>query len=348
MNMRLMKYVLVILIAAQLCMPAQAMWHSYFNTAWNTCKQQTQSLWQHAKENPVFKYTTIALGAGAFGYAGYRGYKLYLISQKNYNTQLKDLANVELKDAVKNGYSESVQTLLEKGAQVDQKDNDGMTPLMYAAEYGRSDIVQLLIQHGAQVNQQDKSGCTPVMSATMHGHSDIVKTLLDKGVPVNQENSIGVTLLATAALFGHIDIVRLLLQRDATNINQQDILGRTALICAAMRGHSTIVQLLLQYGADPSIQTKQAKNALDHADQNNDTLIKILMAYSILQAQRQGKLHAFMQKYRGSNAELDELYARNGEQGILGFCYKTLGITSNKKQNIFLALQHHELGMHKR
>ena len=48
-------------------------------------------------------------------------------------------------------------------------DEDGATPLMYAAMGGHYTIVQLLIQHGADVDKHDKaSGWTALMQATYY------------------------------------------------------------------------------------------------------------------------------------------------------------------------------------
>ena len=48
-------------------------------------------------------------------------------------------------------------------------DEDGATPLMYAAMGGHYTIAQLLIQHGADVDKHDKaSGWTALMQATYY------------------------------------------------------------------------------------------------------------------------------------------------------------------------------------
>jgi len=45
-----------------------------------------------------------------------------------------------------NGYKEVVELLLENGADVNAKNKDGMTALMYAAEKGYKEVVELLIR----------------------------------------------------------------------------------------------------------------------------------------------------------------------------------------------------------
>lgn len=54
----------------------------------------------------------------------------------------------------------------------------GQTALMLAVSHGRLEMVELLLESGADVNMKDDDGSTALMCATEHGHVDIVKTLL--------------------------------------------------------------------------------------------------------------------------------------------------------------------------
>jgi hypothetical protein len=90
------------------------------------------------------------------------------------------------------GHTEIVQLFLEKGADVNAKDNDGWTALMIAAEKGHSEIVQLLLEKGADVNAKDNDGVTALMFAAANGHTEIVQLLLEKGADVNAETNDGV------------------------------------------------------------------------------------------------------------------------------------------------------------
>jgi Ankyrin repeats (3 copies) len=53
--------------------------------------------------------------------------------------------------------------LLEKGAEVEYKSNNGRTPLWWAAEKGREAVVKLLLEKGADVQSKDRYyGHTPL------------------------------------------------------------------------------------------------------------------------------------------------------------------------------------------
>jgi hypothetical protein len=55
--------------------------------------------------------------------------------------------------------------LIEAGADVNAKDDEGLTPLMIAAHYSTPEMVTLLIDAGADVNAKDDDGQTPLMYA---------------------------------------------------------------------------------------------------------------------------------------------------------------------------------------
>eukprot|EP01059_Diplonema_ambulator_P033650 TRINITY_DN7143_c0_g1_i3.p1 TRINITY_DN7143_c0_g1~~TRINITY_DN7143_c0_g1_i3.p1 ORF type:complete len:106 (+),score=18.65 TRINITY_DN7143_c0_g1_i3:352-669(+) len=53
----------------------------------------------------------------------------------------------------------------------------GDTPLIRASREGHLDIVRFLLQHGAQIDAKDDEGCTPLDCARSAGHLDVVKEL---------------------------------------------------------------------------------------------------------------------------------------------------------------------------
>jgi ankyrin repeat protein len=113
--------------------------------------------------------------------------------------------------AVFNGHMEIVNLLLEKGADVNLKDNFGTTPLKSAALNGHMRIVKLLLEKGADVNLTDKYDKTPLHWAVFNGHMEIVNLLLEKGADVDLKDNFGNTSFYCALIKGYIEIVKLLL-----------------------------------------------------------------------------------------------------------------------------------------
>ena len=63
----------------------------------------------------------------------------------------------------------AVEAALASGADPNAEEDDGWTPLMYAAAKGHDTIVQRLIVAGASANAKSNSGWTPLMSAAENG-----------------------------------------------------------------------------------------------------------------------------------------------------------------------------------
>ena len=73
--------------------------------------------------------------------------------------------NKQLNRAVGINDIKTVKALLDKGADVNVKDNSGSTPLIYAARNGRTEVLKALIDKGAEVNAKDINGNTPLIWA---------------------------------------------------------------------------------------------------------------------------------------------------------------------------------------
>ena len=102
-----------------------------------------------------------------------------------------ELPLATLFEAVKQVDLKGIKDFLAKGADVNAKDEDGLTPLHRAALAGHKEIVELLITNGAEVNAKDGDGFTPLVFAVDIGHKEIVEILIAKGADVNvkDENS---------------------------------------------------------------------------------------------------------------------------------------------------------------
>ena len=79
------------------------------------------------------------------------------------------------------GLGETVKRLLQRGADANQKNKDGGTAMMYAAN---AEVLGLLLKHGGEVNLQDLRGSTALMLAAGSGQEQIVELLLGLQVQV--------------------------------------------------------------------------------------------------------------------------------------------------------------------
>jgi ankyrin repeat protein len=151
----------------------------------------------------------------------------------------------------KQSWSSTIESLLESGADIEARNQDGSTPLIWAAQFAQTEAFKLLIRRGARLDVKDKTGNTPLIAAacecalaTMNSAYDVVKILLDRGADVNARSKDGSTALMSAASgFGGAAIVELLLDHGA-DPTLKDHRGNTAISLAKQKDREDKVQLI--------------------------------------------------------------------------------------------------------
>ena len=172
-----------------------------------------------------------------------------------------------------------VRVLLEHGANVGARDNRASTPLHIAAEDGRVEVVRMLLEHGANVDAEDDQGKTPLHAgAAEDGKVEVVRMLLEHGANVGAEDNQGKTPLhAGAAEYGTVEVVRMLLEHGA-NVGAEDNQGKTPLHGAAKDGRVEVVRMLLEHGANLDAQDNQDRTPFQIASANGDFEIMKLLS----------------------------------------------------------------------
>ena len=83
-----------------------------------------------------------------------------------------------------------IDFLNQQGANVNIRDNKGVTPLMLAAQLNFVEGVEALVEHGAQVDVTNNAGETPLMSAVHTRNTEMMRVLLEAGAnPDRADNS---------------------------------------------------------------------------------------------------------------------------------------------------------------
>ncbi len=147
------------------------------------------------------------IGAVKIAAAAYIGYKVYektrnLIQNQLLKKKIKEKTIAPNKVDAKGrtalmltNTGTQTELLINVGANVNARDNDGKTPLMYAAERGDYKSLQLLLEAGAEINAVDNYGNSALIYAANSGNKKTLETLGNAGIDPNIANKRGRTAL---------------------------------------------------------------------------------------------------------------------------------------------------------
>jgi len=188
----------------------------------------------------------------------------------------------DLHNSLPDYFVDAVRFLLDHGADLDAKDNNGLTPLHVLSQYGNIKATRLLLEHGARVDALDNDQLSPLHFASRTGNAEVahlllehalnkgdqtlqrlltigsedldidtIRFFLERGADVDAVDDNHSTLLHKASHNGNVWVARLLLERGA-NINARNKDGHTPLhrVSVSAQALEDTMQLLLKHGAD--------------------------------------------------------------------------------------------------
>ena len=184
------------------------------------------------------------------------------------------------------GRGEVIKRLLEAGADPACRDEeDGESALMLVCGNASLKSVEALVEGGADVNEADQYGRTPLSEAAGEEKADavkVIKFLLDAGAKVDP--GLRLSPLICAARTGTVKSLQALLDAGADPNYLSPVFG-TALHGAVMKKRADVVKLLIEAGVDPNTPTpnefgresERGKTALQIAQDNKyKKVVKVL------------------------------------------------------------------------
>jgi ankyrin repeat protein len=168
--------------------------------------------------------------------------------------------------AARDGRTESAKILLAAGADLNQTDPNGITPLLMSITNNHVETAKFLIEKGSDIHVVDWYGRTPLWAAVEARNMDVdnstfkngvdrapvldvIKVLLDKGANPNARTK-------------ETPPIRRFILPTTGSLEWVDFTGMTPFVFAARAGDVTVMKLLLAHGADPKIPTLGGTTAL--------------------------------------------------------------------------------------
>lgn len=160
--------------------------------------------------------------------------------------------------------AEIIHLLIEHGAYIEARDQNGCTALMLACTNTDLVMTKMLIQYGASVNVADNDGYTPLDYAKRFCRDETVKFLRERGAVVGDDNAKKKALLE-GARDGDLEAVKKAVGF-GVNIGTSDTSGWNALAFATNFGNKDVVEYLLQQkDIDVNAMDKKQRITLHHA-----------------------------------------------------------------------------------
>ena len=168
---------------------------------------------------------------------------------------------------------------------IDDRDEEGNTPLIVAAAFGRVRMIDLLIANGSDVTAENDEKCTALHLAAREGHADACAKLLDAGAKIDATDVGQWTPLIWACYKRRVESAETLLMRGA-EANARGAHHASTLVWASGRGCKEIVKLLIEKGAKLEAADKYGTTSLIWASRNGHAAIvdMLLRAGSVVDA----------------------------------------------------------------
>ena len=162
-------------------------------------------------------------------------------------------------------YGRAIQVLVDAGADVNVKDNQGITPLMNVARDGRyRGNVMPFFKAGASLEGLSPWDAFLFLQDAVNANDFLaVKAALDAGATINETRAYGGHILLSAAQHGNVEILRELLDRGASPDANYE--GFTPVMHAAIQSHTDAIKLLIARGVPVNARDKNGLTALGWA-----------------------------------------------------------------------------------
>jgi cytohesin len=169
------------------------------------------------------------------------------------------------------------ELLVANGAIVDEPDNEGTRPICLV----QGEAIIVLIQNNADLNQRNNNGFSPISCALGREDLDAAEVMIKNGADINEQDGEGTTFLGESVKKGNFDVVKFLVDNKADG-TKADNQGRTPLHVAIQEGNRDIIKLLVENYPN-TVDSKDAggKTPFEDAVNQGGDLPKILLELKV-------------------------------------------------------------------
>ena len=195
-----------------------------------------------------------------------------LLNSKQVDLEEKDEdGNTPLYVATMFNNTRFMKKLIDAGANINSKNERKKTPLHLAAGHQKIETLRLLVTEGANLEAKDKNGYTPLHQAVFMRKGDSIEYLIENGADVNARTKNGVSILHTSVTYrSYIELVRMLIEAGA-NVNYSIPGHEVFPLHFAMDAlEDKAFDLLIDSGADVNALGAHG-NSILHVAQKRDT-----------------------------------------------------------------------------
>lgn len=184
---------------------------------------------------------------------------------KSHENKFDERKSIELIEAAMNGNTDSIESLVKSGANINYVDEYGDTALSQAAFQGHIETVKKLISYLTARYSKNRA----LLLASQADHGEIIDILVEAKAEVNVYMEDYHTPLFQAIGQNKMQAFKRLLAAPGIDLNHEDKDGVIPILLAAYNGHLDMLKLLVLHGADVSIKNAEGKTAFDMATMNN-------------------------------------------------------------------------------
>jgi ankyrin repeat protein len=148
---------------------------------------------------------------------------------------------------------------------INQKDNDGMTPLHLAVSKRNMAIIRWLVAAQADIFSRDNRGFTPAHLAASEGYREGVEFFINLTKRDFGKTKDGSSLTHLMSFWLEGSVIRQFVESRRTSVNMRDKKRCTPLHCAAQTGNVSAVKVLLEKGCQVDAKDLYGQTALHHA-----------------------------------------------------------------------------------